>query len=46
MCEGMAMMMYRRVMQLNDYNKQLHIIYLINDILFKRYCIDIIRSQK
>lgn len=33
---GLAKAMARRVVRLNDYDRQLHIIYLANDILFKR----------
>lgn len=33
---GMAAMMAERMLQLQDYEHQLHIIYLANDILFKR----------
>ncbi|GMH34261.1 hypothetical protein BSKO_02095 [Bryopsis sp. KO-2023] len=33
--DGLAMMMARRVQQLGDFNSQLHIVYLANDILFK-----------
>lgn len=33
-------MMARRLQQLSDYSKQLHIIYLANDILFKRWALE------
>ena len=33
---GMARMMARRAVALRDFDKQLHLVYLANDILFKR----------